>query len=183
MAASCQIEYCYIAMITRDWQITRPSQASLQRAPHGVILIAPSYRQCPGGIETSGLPQGGLVPVHWWKKHGILRVHCEGAGGGVAVRRGPLLLSCHLRLPTRVSRCEGIALVSCPAVTIILLCLFRYASTAKSLSVQGRSRDRTVKTYALVAGILADHQRPASDSMPSDSQSHSDFALSSSCFW
>jgi hypothetical protein len=49
----------------------------------------------------------------------------------VAVRRGPLLLSFHLRLPTRVSRCEGIALVSCPAVIIMLLCLFRYASTAK----------------------------------------------------
>jgi hypothetical protein len=58
--------------------------------------------------------------------------HCVEAAGGVAVRRGPLPLSFHLRLPTRVSRCDGMALLSCPAVTIILLCLFRYASTDRA---------------------------------------------------
>jgi hypothetical protein len=55
--------------------------------------------------------------------------HCVEAAGGVAVRRGPLPFSFHLRLPTRVSRCDGMTLLSCPAVTIMLLCLFRYAST------------------------------------------------------
>jgi hypothetical protein len=107
----------------------------------------------------------------WCEKYCSQAYHCVEAAGGVAVRRGPLPLSLHLRFPTRVSRCDGMALLSCPAVTIMLLCLFRYASTDRYGSTQVDDAGEA-ETYMLAAGISADHQTPASDSKPYDSQSH-----------
>lgn len=175
---SCRIEYWYKAMPPSTGmcvglvfvlvRLKLPFPPMRKPLCHRVPKI-----RCLSMLLTSpSLPPSEHNTAH--KKRGVFALrayHCVEAAGGVAVRRGPLPLSFHLRLPTRVSRCDGMALLSCPAVTIMLLCLFRYASTDIDMSTQVDYVGNSA-TYVLAVGILADHQTPASGSKPCDSQSH-----------